>query len=236
MLPAYNEARRLEASLARCAEFFRAHALAAEIILADDGSTDATAGAFQRARRALPHAAVTYRELRLKHRGKGAAVRAGVAAATGDPIAFLDADLTIPVEILERFLEALSSGADIAIASRYLPGSVVDRPWWRRLMGDVFRTVVHVLVPTDIRDTQCGGKMYTAKAAKDLFGRQRLDGFAFDAEVLFLARRSRYRVLEIPFALRQPTETSISFLADAPRMFRDLFLIRVNALRGLYDP
>ena len=163
-------------------------------------------------------------------------MRAGVAAATGDPIAFLDADLTIPVEILERFLEALSSGADIAIASRYLPGSVVDRPWWRRLMGDVFRTVVHVFVPTDIRDTQCGGKMYTAKAAKDLFGRQRLDGFAFDAEVLFLARRSRYRVLEIPFALRQPTETSISFLADAPRMFRDLFLIRVNALRGLYDP
>ena len=163
-------------------------------------------------------------------------MRAGVAAATGDPIAFLDSDLTIPVDIIDRFLEALADGADVAIASRYLPGSVVDRPWWRRVMGDVFRTVVHVLVPTDIRDTQCGGKMYTAEAAKDLFGRQRLDGFAFDAEVLFLARRSGYRVREIPFALHQPTETSITFLADAPRMFRDLFLIRLNALRGLYDP
>ena len=161
-------------------------------------------------------------------------MRAGVAAATGDPIAFLDSDLTIPVEIIDRFLEALADGADVAIASRYLPGSVVDRPWWRRVMGDVFRTVVHVLVPTDIRDTQCGGKMYTAEAAKDLFGRQRLDGFAFDAEVLFLARRNGYRVREIPFALRQRTETSIDFLADAPRMFRDLFLIRLNAMRGVY--
>ena len=101
-------------------------------------------------------------------------------------------------------------------------------------MGDVYRTVVHLLVPTDIHDTQCGGKMYTAEAAKDLFVRQRLNGFAFDAEVLFLARGNGYRVREIPFALRQRGETSIDFLADAPRMFRDLFLIRLNALRGVY--
>ena len=148
----------------------------------------------------------------------------------------IDADLTIPVEIVDQFLEALASGADIAIASRYVPGSVVDRPWWRRVMGDVFRAFVQALVPTGIRDTQCGGKMYTAEAAKDLFARQRLDGFAFDAEVLFLARRSGYRIREIPFALRQRGETSIAFLADAPRMFRDLFLIRLIAMRGIYDP
>jgi dolichyl-phosphate beta-glucosyltransferase len=172
--------------------------------------------------------------LRLPHRGKGAAVRAGINAASGDPIAFLDADLTIPVEIIDVFVDALDTGADIAIASRYVPGSVVDRPWWRRVMGDVYRAAVHLLVPTDIRDTQCGGKMYTAEAAKDLFGRQRLDGFAFDAEVLFLARRAGYRVREIPFALRQHNETRIDFLADAPRMFRDLFAIRLNSLRGVY--
>jgi dolichyl-phosphate beta-glucosyltransferase len=172
--------------------------------------------------------------LQLRHRGKGAAVRAGIEAATGDPIAFLDADLTIPVAILELFHGALDTGADIAIASRYVPGSIVDRPWWRRLMGDVYRAVVHLLVPTSIRDTQCGGKMYTAEAAKDLFSRQRLDGFAFDAEVLFLAKCAGYRVREIPFALRQHNETRIDFLADAPRMLRDLFLIRLNALRGVY--
>src|SRR5207247_9725098 len=115
--------------------------------------------------------------LRLPHGGKGAAVRAGMEAATGDPIVFLDADLTIPVEIIDVFMDALDTGADIAIASRYVAGSVVDRPWWRRVMGDVFRAVVHLLVPTNIRDTQCGGKMYTAEAAKDLFAKQRLDGF-----------------------------------------------------------
>jgi dolichyl-phosphate beta-glucosyltransferase len=236
ILPAYNEARRIEGSLARCADFFRDRGLAAEIVLADDGSTDSTADAFHRGKIAFGHSGLTFKVLRLRHRGKGSAVRAGVEAATGDPIVFLDADLTIPVEIIDVFLGALDTGADIAIASRYVPGSVVDRPWWRRLLGDAYRAVVHLLVPVDIRDTQCGGKMYTAEAAKNLFSRQRLNGFAFDAEVLFLARRAGYQVREIPFTLRQPRETRIDFLADAPRMFRDLFLIRVNAARGLYDP
>jgi dolichyl-phosphate beta-glucosyltransferase len=189
---------------------------------------------FHRAKLTHSHLGITFKVLRLPHRGKGAAVRAGVAAATGDPIVFLDADLTIPVEIVDLFLGALETGADIAIASRYMPGSVIDRPWWRRVLGDAYRLVVHVLVPTDIRDTQCGGKMYTAEAAKDLFARQRLDGFAFDAEVLFLARRAGYQVREIPFALHQHGETRIDFLVDTPKMLRDLFVIRVNAMRGLY--
>ncbi len=234
VLPAYNEARRIEESLGRCAEFFRDRDLTAEIILADDGSTDATADVFHRAKLTHGHLGLAFKVLRLPHRGKGAAVRAGMEAATGDPIVFLDADLTIPVEIIDVFIGALDTGADIAIASRYVAGSVVDRPWWRRVMGDVFRAVVHLLVPTNIRDTQCGGKMYTAEAAKDLFAKQRLNGFAFDAEVLFLARRAGYTVREIPFALRQHGETRIDFLADTPKMLRDLFVIRLNDARGLY--
>ena len=234
VLPAYNEARRIEESLGRCAEFFRDRDLTAEIILADDGSTDATADVFHRAKLTHGHLGLAFKVLRLPHRGKGAAVRAGMEAASGDPIVFLDADLTIPVEIIDVFIGALDTGADIAIASRYVAGSVVDRPWWRRVMGDVFRAVVHLLVPTNIRDTQCGGKMYTAEAAKDLFAKQRLNGFAFDAEVLFLARRAGYTVREIPFALRQHGETRIDFLADTPKMLRDLFVIRLNDARGLY--
>src|SRR2546428_4735482 len=234
VLPAYNEARRIEESLGRCAEFFRDRGIEGEIILADDGSTDATADTFHRAKVAHSHLGLSFKVWRVPRGGKGAAVRSGVEAASGDPIVFLDADLTIPVEIIDLFNSALDTGADIAIASRYVAGSIVDRPWWRRVMGDVFRTAVHLLVPTGIRDTQCGGKMYTAEAPKALFGRQRLNGFAFDAEVLFLARRAGYRVREIPFALRQRRETSVDFLSDAPRMFRDLFLIRINALRGLY--
>ena len=182
----------------------------------------------------MPQAGLTYRYLPLPHRGKGSAVRAGILGATGDPIVFLDADLTIPVEIIDTFVRAIDEGADIAIASRYVPGSVVRRPWWRRFMGSAFRACVRTLVPTGVQDTQCGGKAYTAEAAKDLFLRQRLHGFAFDAEVLFLARRARYRVREIPFALTQDGETSINFAAQAPRMLRDLVRIRLNDMFGRY--
>ena len=177
---------------------------------------------------------VMYRYLQLAHGGKGSAVRAGVAAASGDPVVFLDADLTIPVETIDAFLQALQDGADVVVASRYVPGSVVDRPWWRVVMGWVYRTVVHAVVPIDVNDTQCGGKMYTAEAAKDLFGRSTLDGFAFDAEVLFIARRRGYRVVETPVQIHQRAHTSVSFLRDTPVMLRDLVLIRWNALRGRY--
>ena len=163
-------------------------------------------------------------------------MREGVRVAKGDPIIFLDSDLTIPVDIIDRFIRAIGDGVDIAVASRYIPGSVVRRPWWRSLLGIVFRRFVHLVVPVDVRDTQCGGKAYTAEAAKTLFAQSRLDGFSFDAEVLFLARRSGYRVREIPFTLVQDRVTSISFLKETPRMLRDLVLIRVNATLGRYGP
>ncbi len=115
-----------------------------------------------------------------------------------------------------------------------MPGSVVRRPWWRSLLGIVFRRCVHLLVPVDVSDTQCGGKMYTAAAAKDLFHRSKLDGFTFDAEVLYLARHAGYQVKEIPFTLVQDRVTSIDFLAETPRMLRDLFVIRANAILGRY--
>jgi dolichyl-phosphate beta-glucosyltransferase len=234
ILPAFNEARRLPASLARCAEFFRARGLAAEIIVADDGSTDGTPAAYAGTVEGLSRAQLRYRYLDLAHAGKGSAVRAGVAEAIGDPIVLLDADLTIPVEPSDAFLNALAEGADIAVASRYVAGSVVDRPWWRVVMGWVFRTAVHAVVPIDVSDTQCGGQMSTAEAAKDLFRRSTLDGFAFDAEVLFIARRRGYRVVETPVEIHQRAHTSVSFLRDTPAMLRDLVRIRWNGLRGRY--
>ena len=135
---------------------------------------------------------------------------------------------------MDTFLQALADGADVAVASRYVAGSVIDRPWWRVVMGWVFRACVHAVVPIDVQDTQCGGKMYTAEAARALFSRQRLDGFAFDAEVLFIARRLGYRVVETPVSIHQRAHTSISFLRDTPAMLRDLALIRWNATRGRY--
>lgn len=232
VLPAYNEARRIPASLACCADFFHGRGIRAEVILADDGSTDHTSLAFGTAAAELAERShgVEFRYLPLPHRGKGSAVRAGVMHASGDPIVFLDADLSIPVETIDRFLAAIDAGADIAVASRYVPGSRVKRPLVRRVMGSGYRAFVRALVPTGVRDTQCGGKAYTAEAARDLFSRQRLDGFAFDAEVLYLARRAGYRVTEVPFTLQQDGETSIDLLSDAPKMLLDLLRIRANAL------
>lgn len=215
-------------------EYFRARDRRAEIIVADDGSTDHTALAYGQAASDLAWSGIDLHYLPLRHRGKGGAVRAGVLHASGDPIVFLDADLTIPIDILDRFLAAIGAGADVAVASRYVPGSRVRRPLLRRAMGSSFRAVVRAAVPTGVRDTQCGGKAYTAEAAKDLFARQRLDGFAFDAEVLFLARRAGYRVTEVPFSLTQNNETSIDLLSDAPRMLVDLARIRANSLLGRY--
>lgn len=234
ILPAYDEARLLPASLARCAEFCATRGLAAEIIVADDGSEDGTADAVARTVATLPADGPPIRHLVLPHRGKGGAVRAGMLAASGDPRIFLDADLTIPVDILDDFLAAIGAGADIAIASRYVTGSVVHRPRWRRVMGDAYRVLVRLLVPTGVQDTQCGGKAYSARTAQQLFARQRIPGFAFDAEILFLARRAGFRVAEIPFELRQQHGTTIDFLRDAPRMVRDLLLIRLNDLAGRY--
>lgn len=174
------------------------------------------------------------RYLPLPHRGKGATVRAGMLAARGDPRVFLDADLSIPVEVLDGLLAGLRDGADIAVASRYVPGSSVRRPVLRIAMSHVYRWLVRTIVPTGLEDTQCGGKAYTAEAADLLFTRQRIDGFAFDAEVLFIARRRGYRIVEVPFALVQPRRTSIHLLRDAPRMVRDLIRIRWRALAGGY--
>lgn len=234
ILPAYNEARRLPASLVRCAEFFRGRGIRAEIIVVDDGSADDTAQVFGEAATELAESGVELRYLPMPHRGKGAAIRAGVLHATGDPIVFLDADLSIPVEIVERFLVAISEGADIAIASRYVAGSAVRRPLIRRIMGSGYRAIVRAIVPAGVNDTQCGGKAYTAEAARELFSRQRLHGFAFDAEVLYLARLAGHRVTEIPFTLAQDRDTSLHLVSDAPRMLADLFRIRANALAGRY--
>ncbi|CAN5252580.1 glycosyltransferase family 2 protein [soil metagenome] len=208
--------------------------MAAQIIVADDGSTDDTALACGTAATELGRSGIDLRYLPLPHRGKGAAVRDGILHASGDPIAFLDADLSIPVAILSRFCAAIEAGADIAIVSRYVSCSRVQHPPLRRAMGSSFRAVVHAAVPTGVRDTQCGGKAYTAEAARDLFSRQRLDGFAFDAEVLFLARRAGYRVTEVPFTLKQEHDTSIDLLSDAPRMLADLVRIRASSALGRY--
>ncbi len=232
VLPAFNEAPRLPSTVEQVEAYLLERDLRAEVIVVDDGSGDASA-------LVVEHLSESRRWLRLirqpRNRGKGAAVRRGVQASRGtDYVAFLDADLTIPVELLDDLLARMRDGADIAIASRYVPGSIVRRPFVRLAMGDAFRVFVKLLVPTGLEDTQCGGKCYRADVARDLYARQRIDGFAFDAEVLYLARRRGLRIVEVPFTLVQERRTSIHLLKDTLRMLRDLARIRTNDALGRY--
>ena len=232
IVPAYNEGRRLGRSLAAMSAFFRAAGFRYEILVVDDGSTDDTAAIIAAAAADPALRAAGYGA----NRGKGHAVRTGMLAARGEYLMFTDADLSIPLAITADFLDALRGDYDIAIASRWHPGSknAVPPPPARRAMGAIFRWCVRRLVISDVRDTQCGCKAYRAEAARYLFSRSRIDRFSFDAEVIFLAARAGYRIKEVPFVLHYSLGSSVRPLRDSLLMLRDLARIRLNALRGVY--
>ena len=186
VVPAYNEALRLPASLAQLRTLAAAASYPVDVLVADDGSTDDTADIVEQL-------ALEWRQLRvirLAHRGKGSAVRAGMLAATGARRFLADADLSMPIEFLRAFLQEIDRGASIAVGCRESPGAVrVDEPAFRHVSGRVFNWLTRLLGLTRLDDTQCGFKAFTAAAAEEIFAGQRLDGFAFDVEVLMLADR-----------------------------------------------
>ena len=236
MIPAFNEARRIGATLEAVAGYLRDRNTEAEVIVVDDGSEDDTVALVTRYAEEHPVPPV-----RLVHnganRGKGYSVRHGVLEAEGNVVLFTDADGSTPIAEAPKLLRRLASGeADVAIGSRELPESdlALPQPRHRRLMGWVFRNLVRLLVVRGFRDTQCGFKAFAREAARDVFGRQTLDGFAFDVEVLFLARRLGYRVAEVPVRWLDSRHSRVRVGRDSLRMFLDLFRIRLRALRGRY--
>lgn len=234
VVPAYNEGHRIEASLRSMSCYLDNMRLDYEIVVVSDGSTDDTAEVVRSLARDDPRIhLIDYPD----NRGKGFAVRCGVLNTRGEYIVFTDADLSIPIEIVNEFLPALRDGFDIAIASRGHPESIPVTPpsAQRQIMGKVFRWCVkHVLV-SGLSDTQCGGKAYRREIARSLFNRQRIDHFSFDAEVLFLAVRNGYRIKEVPVALNSVPTSSIRPMRDSLCMLRDLFRIRLYARLGFYD-
>jgi len=223
VIPAFNEEERLGPTLARITEYLAARGEPWEVIVADDGSTDRTREIAAAAGAGVHVVALP------ANRGKGAAVRAGVMAAAGDRILFCDADLATPIEELERLGAELDRGADIAIASRALTGAdiAVRQHPMREAMGRTFNLVVRALILGGIKDTQCGFKLFSRDAARDLFGRATVDGFAFDVEILWLAR-GQWRVAEIPVTWRHVEQSKVSPGVDALRMFLDIVQLRLR--------
>ncbi|MCJ7545154.1 MAG: glycosyltransferase family 2 protein [Phycisphaerae bacterium] len=231
IIPAYNEERRLPVALEKIGAFLATQSFPAEVLVVDNGSGDRTRDAASAYADRLP----TLHVLREERRGKGLAVRRGMLTARGQYRFLCDVDLSMPIEQVLRFLPPQREGCDVGIGSREAAESeVVDRPL-RRKVGRAFNLLVRCLHLTHHRDTQCGFKCFTAEAAEDIFRRQRLDGLAFDAEVLFLAERRGYRVEDVPISWRIDPDTRVRLLTDAVKMGIDLFRVRWNAWRGLYD-
>jgi dolichyl-phosphate beta-glucosyltransferase len=228
VIPAFNEAQRLPPTLERIQRHLAGRPGGSEILVVDDGSADATAEVAARA-----GATVLRNE---GNRGKGYSVRRGMLHARGARRLMTDADLSTPIEELERLMACMDEGYDVVIASRAMAESRVEvrQPWYRENLGRAFNLVVRALVLPGLQDTQCGFKLFTAAAARDAFAASRLDGFSFDVEALVAARRRGYRIAELPVTWRNDEATRVGMVRGG-LAFLDLLRIRVHAWRGRYD-
>jgi glycosyltransferase involved in cell wall biosynthesis len=233
VIPAHNEQARLPASLSKIHEFLKAQAFSWEIVVVDSGSRDGTA-------QTVRDFAARWTDLRLvqvERPGKGLAVRTGMLAARGDYRFICDADLSMPIDQVPRFLPPALPDVDIAIASREVAGAArYDEPAYRHLIGRAFNFLVRRLTIPEIQDTQCGFKCFRRTVAEDLFGVQRLEGWTFDVEILYIALRRGYRFVELPIPWFYNPGSRVRVVRDSLTMFTDLFRIRRNWQRGVYAP
>jgi len=231
IVPAYNEEKRLPETLKKIHKYLARRKFRFEILVVDDGSTDHTT-----------KSAVSVKGLKVKviknrtNRGKGFSINRGIKKAKGDIILFTDADLSTPILFFDNFLKLHNSGIDVVIASRAVKGSrkKIKQPFYRDLGGKIFNLFVKVITGLMLNDTQCGFKSFTKKAAKNIFSRQTIFDFGFDAEILFITRQLGYSVKESPVDWYDSPATKVRVFKDTLKMVSGLLIIRFNQLRGLY--
>jgi dolichyl-phosphate beta-glucosyltransferase len=232
IIPAYNEEKRLPKSLDQIVAFVQAQAEPMEVLIVENGSADHTTEIAE-------EYAARYPFIRVLHsaKGKGAAVRAGMAAGRGRYLFMCDSDLSMPIEEVRKFLPPALDDYDVAIASREGPGARrYGEPSYRHLMGRVFNLIIRVLAIPGLQDTQCGFKSFSRSAAQEVFAGLTMTGWAFDVEALFIALRRGYRVVEVPINWYFDADSRVNPLQDTWRMVRDVVRIRLNGWRGVYGP
>jgi len=235
IIPAYNEERRLPRTLARLRDYFRSPQAPqhVEIIVVDDGSSDSTVTTAEEWVREIPFLRIVKNGA---NRGKGYSVRHGMLEARGRVALFTDADLSSPIEESEKLLKALAQGNQAAIGSRALDRSLIEthQSPLRELAGIIFNGFVRIFTGLGFHDTQCGFKAFELAPARIVFEQQRIEGFGFDPEILFLAKRHGLRGIEVPVRWAHDPATKVHVVQDSLAMFGNLIYIRWNALLGRY--
>ena len=233
VIPVFNEQSRIVETLDQVLEYLGSQHYSWEVVVVDDGSTDRTSSLVQHLIENRPNTHL--RHLRLCHKGKGWAVKQGMLHALGEYRFMCDADLSMTIEQITRFLPPQANNYDVAVGSREVLGArKIGEPRMRKMMGRVFSQMVRALALPGMVDTQCGFKCFHATAAETLFGEQLLHGFAFDVEILFLARKRGLRVIEVPIDWYYSAQSKVRPVRDAVSMLKDTLRIRWHYLRGLY--
>ncbi len=232
IIPAYNEEGRLPHTLPDIVEFVKTQNYGIEVLVVDDGSADSTPDIVKRF--SAEHAFIHL--LQPGRGGKGHAVKYGMLAARGEYIFFADADWAMPVTELPKFLPPQQNSYQIAIGSREGKGAVrYNEPSYRHLMGRVFNFLVKLLAVPGYEDTQCGFKCFHHSVVQDLFSHQTINGFGFDVEVLYIAQKRNYKIVEVPIDWYYQTESKVDPIKDTVRMVQDMLAVRRNDRSGLYE-
>lgn len=232
VIPAHNESNRLPRTLEQVFSFLKTQPYTSEVIVVENGSTDNTLELATQFIKEHGNLVVIQEHLK----GKGNAVRRGMLTARGEYRFICDADLSMPIEDLPKFLPPAIADFDIAIGSREAPGSIrYNEPPYRHIGGRAINLAIRTLILPGLNDTQCGFKCFRAETSAILFKQQTLMGWSFDIELLYLARRKKLRIHEVPIRWYFDPDSKVSAVRDAMRMIGDIFRIHLNAMRGTYD-
>jgi dolichyl-phosphate beta-glucosyltransferase len=236
IMPCFNEGENIRKNIRKTDDYLASKFDDYEIIVVDDGSRDDTNEELKRLQREIKLKIIDNKE----NQGKGGAVKDGVLASNSrfDVVMFLDSDLGIPIEELEKFMTEIGNGFDVVIASRFVPGVKIVRPvqLHRKIMEKIFRLIRMVITNNwKIKDTQCGFKVFRREAVVKIFPKLTVKRFAFDAELIFVANKYKFSIKELPIHLQNPPSRSLRFFCDPVNMIWDLLKIRINDWSGKYD-
>jgi glycosyltransferase involved in cell wall biosynthesis len=234
VIPAYNESARIEQALVRVMTCVAEQNWDAEVLVIDDGSKDDTVQIVERWMALHPRLHLVKNP---GNRGKGYSVRNGLLQAAGDIVMFTDADLSAPMEEASRLIDAIYSGCDVAIGSRWMDRTrqTIHQPLYRQFFGRCFNWITRTIMGLPFKDTQCGFKAFRREAAQIIFRLQTIERWGFDPEILFIARKLKYTIREVPVTWGHDERSRMSYLKDGMKMLEDMGTIRANSLAGRYD-